>query len=66
MKNKKKESNSLAISLKIGTDIVGSGIVGTVLGVSLDKMFETSPIFLIICLILSLLVSVKLIYKYIK
>lgn len=66
MNNKKKGNSDLSIGLKIGTDIVASGIVGTVLGVSLDKMFETAPIFLIICLILSLLASAKLIYMYIK
>jgi len=66
MKNKKKGNKDLSIALKIGTDLVGSGIVGTVLGVILDKMLETAPIFLIICLILSLIAAAKLIYKYIK
>ncbi len=63
-KNKKPSKSELLLS--VSTDIVGSGIVGTVLGVSLDKIFDTKPILLIICLIFSLIAGMKLIYENVK
>jgi ATP synthase protein I len=53
-----------AYGLKIGTDLLASCIVGTVVGIYLDKFFDTKPILLIICLILSLISALRTIFKY--
>lgn len=65
MKNKKKNNiNPESYGLKIGTDLLASCIVGTVLGIYLDKFFDTKPILLIICLIFALIAALSTIFKY--
>ena len=67
MKNFKKTTKfGNVLLLQISTDIVASGIVGTIVGLSLDKMLDTKPILLIICLLLSMIACFRLIYRYIK
>lgn len=62
----KKKKNNIPLLLQISTDIVASLIVGTIIGVYLDKMLDTKPFLLIICLILSVAAAFKLIYQKIK
>ncbi len=64
--SKNKKNNKASLLISVSSDIVASGIVGTVLGVSLDKLFDTKPIMLIICLIFSLIAGMKLVYEHLK
>ena len=49
---------------RLGTDFVSAVIVGLVLGYWIDRFFETTPIFLIIFLILGALAGFRNVYKY--
>lgn len=65
-KTEQKKQNNISLLLQISSDIVASLVIGTVIGVYLDKMLDTKPILLIICLIFSLAAAFKLIYQKIK
>lgn len=47
----------------IGIELVAGVLAGLILGVLLDKMFTTKPLFLIICLVLGIIASLRTIYK---
>lgn len=51
-------------ALRLGTDFVSAVIVGLVIGYWIDKFFETTPLFLIIFLILGALAGFRNVYKY--
>lgn len=51
----------------IAVEMVASVIVGLMIGLFFDNLFDSKPIFLIICLILSMVAAFRLIWnKYIK
>ena len=59
-KNKKnnlkfiKNTNSFGLGLKISLDLVVSIIVGILIGLGIDKLFNTKPIFFLIFFILGI------------
>jgi len=46
----------------VATELVAGVLVGTIIGVFVDKMFDTKPIFLIICLLIGIVASFKTIW----
>ncbi len=50
-------------SLLIATELVAGSTVGIIIGVFLDKMFDSKPIFFIVCLLIGLLASIKIIWQ---
>lgn len=53
--------------LNIAFELVAGVIVGLLIGLLLDNLFDSKPLFLIICLIMSMIAAFKSIwYKYIK
>ncbi len=52
--------------LNVSTNLVSGVLVGLFIGVSLDKYLDLKPIFTIICLILGICASARLVYKDIK
>jgi ATP synthase protein I len=69
-KNKKDKNPYIANAnqaFNIAVELVSGVIVGVIIGLLFDKLFDSKPIFLIICLILSMIAAFKLIWnKYIK
>lgn len=69
-KNKKDKNPYIASTnqaFNIAVELVSGVIVGVIVGLLFDKLFDSKPIFLIICLILSMIAAFKLIWnKYIK
>lgn len=49
--------------LIIATELVAGSTVGVIIGVFLDKMFDSKPIFFIICLLIGVLASIKIIWQ---
>lgn len=45
--------------LTVAMDIVSGAIVGVIIGLFLDKIFDSKPLFLIICIILGVMASFK-------
>ena len=66
----KKEENHLktnySIGLKISMDLVSSIIAGVLIGLGLDKIFLTKPIFFIIFLLLGIVAGFFGMYKTVK
>jgi ATP synthase protein I len=61
-----KNSDSSAIA-DIAAGLVASVLVGVIIGLMLDKLFDSKPLFLIICIILSVTAAFRSIWKkYIK
>ena len=54
-KTKLYKNNGYSIGLKISLDLVSSIIVGALIGLGLDKIFLTKPIFFIIFLVLGII-----------
>ncbi len=47
----------------IATELVSGVVVGVIIGVLLDKLFDSKPLFLIICIIFGVVVSFKNIWQ---
>lgn len=59
-------SNS-SMPFNIAVELVAAVVVGLIIGIFLDKMFASKPIFLIICIVLSIIAAFRLIWnKYIN
>ena len=58
--------NNKLDAFSISIEIVAGVIVGLITGILLDKMFTTKPLFLIICLILGMIASAKVIWQKVK
>lgn len=58
------QNKSYGAALKMGVDFVSAIIVGLVIGYWADKYFHTSPLFLIIFLILGAVAGFRNVYKY--
>lgn len=62
-----KPLKNASLAFNIAVEIVAGIIVGTIIGLFLDKIFASSPAFLIICLILSGVAAFRSIWKkYVK
>lgn len=55
------------LGFNIAVELISFGIIGVLVGLMLDHLFNTKAIFIVISVILSLIASLKLIYiKYIR
>ena len=62
---KRKAIGESNLAFNIATEMVAGVIVGLIIGLFLDNLFASKPIFLIICLILSIIAAFRSIwYKY--
>ena len=60
------KNNGYSIGLKISMDIISSIIVGVLIGLGLDKIFLTKPIFFIIFLVLGIITGFYSLFKTMK
>ena len=58
------DTKNYSFALKLGVDFVSAIIVGIIIGYWCDKIFETSPLFLIIFIILGAIAGFLNVYKY--
>lgn len=59
--------SSVSRALNIGVELVAGTIVGVVIGLFFDNLFDSKPLFLIICLIFAIIAAFKSIWnRYIK
>lgn len=70
-KEKSKPTNNSTLSgyglgIKISTDLIASVTVGVLIGLGMDKLFSTKPIFFIIFLLLGIIAGFYNIYKSFK
>jgi len=70
-KQKKKErihnnKKGYSLGMKISMDLVSSIIAGVLIGLGVDKIFSTKPIFFIIFLLLGIITGFYSLYKSIK
>ena len=66
LKNKetsKQNTNALGIGLKLATDFVVTIIVGCLIGLGIDKLFQTKPTFFLIFLFLGIAGAFLNIYR---
>lgn len=54
-------NNSMAFNIAI--ELVAGVIVGLIVGLFFDNLFDSNPIFLIICIILAMIASFRSIWK---
>jgi ATP synthase protein I len=59
---KKKISNSID-AFTIATELVTGVIVGLIIGLFFDRIFNSKPLFLIICLLIGIVASFKIIWQ---
>ena len=67
--NKKSQSlnlRNLGLYLRSGLELFASIVVGLVIGIVMDKYFETSPLFLIIFLVLGFASGIMNVYRSVK
>ena len=68
-KNKRIQNNNkqgYSLGLKISMDLVSSIIAGVLIGLGVDKIFSTKPIFFIIFLLLGIITGFYNLFKSIK
>tara|TARA_B100001027_G_scaffold18943_1_gene11350 strand:- start:313 stop:597 length:285 start_codon:yes stop_codon:yes gene_type:complete len=58
-----KNQNALSFGLKIATDFIVTIIVGCLIGLGVDKLFQTKPIFFLIFLLLGIAGAFLNIYR---
>ena len=58
--------NGYSIGLKISMDLISSIIVGVLIGLGIDKIFLTKPIFFIIFLVLGIITGFYSLFKTMK
>ncbi|MCP5374510.1 MAG: AtpZ/AtpI family protein [Rickettsiaceae bacterium] len=49
--------------IDIASELVAGAIVGVIMGILLDKLFNSKPLFLIICIILASIATFRSIWK---
>jgi ATP synthase protein I len=59
----KKDLTSGGLAFNISIELIAAAIVGVIMGLFFDKMFDSKPLFLIICLILSVIAAFWSIWK---
>lgn len=58
---------SESVVFNIGAELIAGVFVGLIIGLMLDKLFDSKPILLIICLVISNIASLRSIFKkYLK
>lgn len=57
------QNDKLNKSSTIAIELVAGGVVGTAIGLFLDKIFDFKPLFLIICLMLGIIASFRNIWR---
>ena len=62
-KNKIHTSNMLGSGLKISIDLIASIFVGIMIGLGMDKLFSTKPIFFLIFLLLGVAAGFVKMYR---
>ena len=60
------KNNGYSIGLKISMDLISSIIVGVLIGLGIDKIFSTKPIFFIIFLVLGIITGFYSLFKTMK
>ena len=60
------KNNGYSIGLKISLDLISSIIVGALIGIGLDKIFLTKPVFFIIFLVLGIITGFYSLFKTMK
>ena len=68
-KTKKTQNNNkqgYSLGLKISMDLVSSFIAGALIGLGVDKIFSTKPIFFIIFLLLGIIAGFYNLFKSVK
>ncbi|MBP7190275.1 MAG: AtpZ/AtpI family protein [Rickettsiaceae bacterium] len=60
----KKPSIDLSLASKISADLVGGIVAGLIIGIYFDKLLESKPIFVIICLIFGIAAGIKNVIKH--
>lgn len=61
-----KAKNNKLDPFEIASELVAGVLVGVITGVFFDKMFDSKPLFIIICLTLGIIASVRIIWQKIK
>ena len=64
--NKKTSMQGLSFSYRISTELLGALIVSVVIGLLIDKMFDSKPIGLITLIILGFFAGLLNIYRLIR
>jgi F0F1-type ATP synthase assembly protein I len=64
--NNKNASKPTISAFSIATDMLAGVLVGLFLGIYLDKFLQLTPIFTIICSIMGVFASLKMIYDRMK
>ena len=64
--NKKPSMQGLSFSYRISTELLGALIVSVVIGLLIDKMFDSKPIGLITLIILGFFAGLLNIYRLIR
>ena len=65
-KSKLQNKSGYGLGIKISLDLLSSIVVGTLIGVGLDKIFLTKPIFFLIFLLLGIITGFYSLYKSVK
>ena len=60
------KKNNISTAFSIATELVSGAIVGVIIGLFFDKIFDSKPLFLIICILLGVMASFKNIWQSIK
>ena len=61
--NTPKKISGYGVGMKISLDLFSSILVGTMIGLGIDKFFSTKPIFLLIFLVLGIIAGFYNLYK---
>jgi ATP synthase protein I len=64
--NDLKNTNNKLDPFSIATELVAGVLVGIITGVFFDKMFDSKPLFIIICLTLGIIASGRIIWQKIN
>jgi len=65
-KSKLQNKSGYGLGIKISLDLLSSVVVGILIGIGLDKIFLTKPIFFIIFLLLGFIAGFFNLYKSVK
>ncbi|MCC8369267.1 MAG: AtpZ/AtpI family protein [Rickettsia endosymbiont of Oxypoda opaca] len=50
----------------IGVDLVAGTMVGVFIGITIDKLFNSKPLFLILCMIIGIIAGFNIIWQKLK
>ncbi len=64
--SKKNGKSGYGLGLKISMDLISSIIAGILIGLGVDKIFSTKPIFFLIFLLLGIITGFYNLYKSVK